>query len=97
MTSYLTTIVIAVYVIMTMFCIASSLAMYSCLEPLVMASYNLSSLPVLKLPRLNLYICILQLELRQFLLLAASIATSVTWFVFRKTDWSWVLQVILTN
>ena len=80
---------------MTMFCIASTLAMYSCLEPLVMASYSLASLPVLRLPRVNLYLCILQLELRQFLLLAASIATSVTWFVFRKTDWSWILQDIL--
>ena len=67
-----------VYVIMTMFCIASSLAMYSCLEPIVMASYQvnhllknppssllqMSWLPVLRLPRVNLYICILQLELR---------------------------------
>lgn len=84
-----------VYVIMTMFCIASSLAMYSCLEPLVMASYSLASLPVLRLPRCNLYLCVLQLELRQFLLLLASIATSATWFVFRKTDWSWILQDIL--
>merc|ERR1719220_2025270 len=80
---------------MTMFCIASSLAMYSCLEPLVMASYSLASLPVLRLPRCNLYLCVLQLELRQFLLLLASIATSATWFVFRKTDWSWILQDIL--
>ena len=54
-----------VYVIMGMFCIASSLAMYSCLEPVVMASYSLACLPVLRLPRCNLYICILQLELRQ--------------------------------
>ena len=53
-----------VYVIMTMFCIASSLAMYSCLEPLVMLSYRVSWLPVITLPRLNLYLCILQLELR---------------------------------
>ena len=80
---------------MTMFCIASTLAMYSCLEPIVMASYNISVLPVLRIPRINLYLCIIQLELRQFLLLAASIATSATWFVFRKTDWSWILQDIL--
>merc|ERR1719507_528984 len=69
--------------------------MYSCLEPLVMASYQVSWLPVLRLPRCNLYLCILQLELRQFLLLAASIATSATWFAFRKSDWSWILQDIL--
>ena len=80
---------------MAMFCIASTLAMYSCLEPIVMASYSLASLPVLRLPRVNLYLCVLQLELRQFLLLAGSIATSVTWFVFRKSDWSWILQDIL--
>ena len=78
-----------------MFCIASSLAMYSCLEPLVMASYQVSWLPVLRLPRCNLYLCILQLELRQFLLLAASIGTSATWFAFRKSDWSWILQDLL--
>jgi len=84
-----------VYVIMTMFCIASTLAMYSCLEPLVMASYRIPCLPVLRLPRCNLYLCILQLELRQFLLLLASIATSATWFVFRKSDWSWIIQDIL--
>ena len=84
-----------VWVIFAMFCIASSLAMYSCLEPLVMASYQVSWLPVLRLPRCNLYLCILQLELRQFLLLAASISTSAVWFAFRKSDWSWILQDIL--
>jgi len=84
-----------VYVIMTMFCIASSLAMYSCLEPLVMASYQLPCLPVLRLPSCNLYLCVLQLELRQLLLLIASISTAATWFVFRKTNWSWIIQDIL--
>lgn len=84
-----------VYVIMTMFCVASSLAMYSCLEPIVMASYQIPCLPVLRLPRCNLYLCILQLELRQLLLLVASIGTAATWFVFRKSDWSWVIQDLL--
>jgi len=84
-----------VYVIMTMFCIASSLAMYSCLEPLVMASYQIPCLPVLRLPRCNLYLCVLQLELRQLVLLVASIGTAATWFAFRKTDWSWIIQDIL--
>ena len=79
------------YVFIAVFCIASTLAMYICLEPLVKAS------PVLRLQRLNhnLYRCVLQLELRQILMLAASIATSATWFVFRKSDWSWILQDIL--
>jgi len=84
-----------VYVIMGMFCIASSLAMYSCLEPVVMASYSLACLPVLRLPRCNLYICILQLELRQLLLLLLSLGTAITWFCFRKSDWSWILQDLL--
>jgi len=84
-----------VYVIMTMFCIASSLAMYSCLEPIVMASYQIPCLPVLRLPRCNLYLCVLQLELRQLVLLVASIGTAATWFVFRKADWSWVIQDLL--
>merc|ERR1711936_878787 len=69
--------------------------MYSCLEPVVMASYSLACLPVLRLPRCNLYICILQLELRQLLLLLLSLGTAITWFCFRKTDWSWILQDIL--
>merc|ERR1719270_303963 len=80
---------------MTMFCVATSLAMYSCLEPVVMASYKVTGLPVVRLPRCNLFLCVLQLELRQFLLLAASISASVTWFVFRKAEWSWILQDIL--
>jgi len=84
-----------VYVIMAMFCIASSLAMYSCFEPLVMASYQISWLPVLKLPRCNIYLCIVQLELRQLLLLLASVGTAATWFVFRKTSWSWIVQDLL--
>jgi signal peptide peptidase-like protein 2B len=83
-----------VYVIMVMFCIASALAMYSCLEPLVMMTYALP-LPILRLPKMNLYICRLDLELRQLLLLILSISTTVVWFVFRKADWSWGLQDFL--
>ena len=80
---------------MVIFCIASSLAMYGCLELLVMASYSLTRLPLVRFPRCNFYLCIFQLELRQFLLLVASIAVSVTWFVFRKAEWSWIMQDIL--
>ena len=32
---------------------------------------------------------------RQLVLLLSSIATTVSWFVFRKEDWSWILQVCL--
>ena len=80
---------------MVIFCIASSLAMYGCLELLVMASYSLTRLPLVRFPRCNFYLCIFQLELRQFLLLVASIAVPVTWFVFRKAEWSWIMQDIL--
>merc|ERR1711902_215602 len=34
-------------------------------------------------------------ELRQALLLVASISISVVWLVFRKEDWAWILQDIL--
>merc|ERR1712212_1210938 len=84
-----------VYVIMFMFCTASTMAMYMCLEPLVMMTYKVPCFPVITLPRINLYLCILQLELRQLVLLLSSIATTVSWFVFRKEDWSWILQDIL--
>merc|ERR1712055_815812 len=77
------------------FCTASTMAMYMCLEPLVMMTYKLPCFPVITLPRMNLYLCILQLELRQLVLLLTSIATTVSWFVFRKEDWSWILQDIL--
>ena len=80
---------------MAMFCIASTSAMYACLEYSVMTLYKKSCLPSIRLPRCNLYLCIINMELPQFLLLLCSIATSVTWFVFRKTDWSWVLQDFL--
>jgi len=84
-----------VYVIMFMFCMASTMAMYMCLEPLVMMTYKVPCFPVITLPRINLYLCILQLELRQLVLLLSSIATTVSWFVFRKEDWSWILQDFL--
>jgi len=84
-----------VYLIMAMFCLASSLAMYSCLEPLVMASYQIKWLPIAKLPRVNLYLCVLQLELRQLILLLLSLGTAATWFIFRKQDWSWIIQDLL--
>jgi len=84
-----------VYVIMGMFCLASTQAMYICLEPLVMSSYGVKCLPVLRLPRCNLYLCRLQLEFRQFLLLLVSVGTAATWLIFRKEDWSWMLQDFL--
>jgi len=45
----------------------------------------------------NLYICRLDLELRQLFLLLLSIATVIVWFLFRKENWSWILQVRGSN
>merc|ERR1712203_369543 len=42
--------------------------------------------------KINLYLCIINMELRQALLLIASISISVVWLVFRKEDWAWILQ-----
>ncbi len=84
------------YVIIGMFCLASTLAAYSCFEPLVLWSYDaLPQCPTVRLPRCNMLVCILNMELRQFLLLCASIAIVVVWVVFRKSDWAWVLQDFL--
>ena len=43
----------------------------------------------------NLYLCVLSLELRQFVLLVASISISVVWLVYRNEGWAWVLQDFL--
>ncbi len=79
-----------------MFMLASIIATYSCLEPAVMWTYvAYPNLPVLQLPRCNLYFCVMHLELRQFILLLGSIALAVVWVVFRKEDWAWMLQDLL--
>ena len=84
------------YFLIGMFCLTSTIAVYSCLEPLVMFSYAyLPSVPTLRFPSCNLYICVLNLELRQFLLLAGSISVSVVWLVYRNSDWAWLLQDFL--
>ena len=51
--------------------------------------------PTLRLPRCNLYICIFNLELRQFLLLACAASITTVWAVFRNENWAWILQDIL--
>jgi hypothetical protein len=85
-----------VYVIIAMFCVASSIALYSCVEPFVMWSYEaFPGCPKLQLPYVNLLICKAHLELRQALLLAVSISVAVVWAVFRNEDWAWILQDIL--
>ncbi len=87
----------AVYVIIAMFVVASIIATYACFEPLVMSTYSLfPRCPIVQLPRINLCGCgAINLELRQFALLLASVAISVTWVVFRNEDWAWLLQDFL--
>lgn len=85
-----------VYVIIGMFCLASTIAVYSCFEPLIMWTYEACpSCPTFRLPRFNLYICVTNLELRQFLLLAFSTSVTVVWAVYRNENWAWILQDIL--
>lgn len=85
-----------VYVIIAMFCMASSIALYSCIEPIVMWSYEaFPCCPKLQLPYVNLLICKAHLELRQGLLLIIAISVAVVWAVFRNEDWAWILQDFL--
>ena len=80
-----------------MFVIASIIATYACFEPMVMWSYEAcpNCPPILKIPRINLYLCVVNMELRQFVLLAFSVTLSVIWVVYRNADWAWILQDIL--
>ena len=93
---HLIRILISVYVIIGMFMLASIIATYSCFEPVINWTYKaFPSCPVVQFPRCNLLLCILHLELRQFLLLALSISLAVVWVVNRNTHWAWVLQDLL--
>ncbi|XP_050732848.1 signal peptide peptidase-like 2B isoform X2 [Eriocheir sinensis] len=80
-----------VYVIIAMFCIASSVAVFSCLHPIV------SRIPcgTCRTPYFNIYLVRGTLELRQILLLLFSIGVTVVWVVMRKQPWAWILQDIL--
>lgn len=80
-----------VYVIMGMFCIAASVAVFSCLHPLV------ARIPcgTCRTPYFNIYLVRGQLELRQILLLLFAIGLAVVWVVMRKEPWAWALQDIL--
>lgn len=87
---------LTVYVIIGMFVLASVLATYACLEPIVLWSYRaLPWCPTLTFPRCNLLLCTLNLELRQFILLSISITLGVIWAVYRNSDWAWILQDLL--
>ncbi|KAK3864517.1 hypothetical protein Pcinc_029786 [Petrolisthes cinctipes] len=80
-----------VYVIIAMFCIASGVAMFCCLHPLVMR------IPcgACRTPYFNIYLVRGVLEVRQILLLIFSFSLVGVWVTFRKESWAWILQDIL--
>ncbi|XP_055740154.1 signal peptide peptidase-like 2 isoform X2 [Salvelinus fontinalis] len=78
-----------VYIIIGIFCLASSVGLYSCLWPFV------RRLPFGKcrIPENNLPYCHKRPQVRMLLLSAFCIGVSVIWGVFRNEDqWAWVLQ-----
>ena len=84
------------YVIIGMFCFASFLAVYACLEPLVMMSYRACPwCPTVQLPKLKICGGTIVLELRQFLLMIMALSVTIVWAVYRKASWAWILQDIL--
>uniref|UniRef100_A0A3B1J5I4 Signal peptide peptidase-like 2B n=1 Tax=Astyanax mexicanus TaxID=7994 RepID=A0A3B1J5I4_ASTMX len=78
-----------VYMIILIFCLASSVGLYSCLWPFV------RRIPFGKcrIPENNLPYCHKRPQVRMLLLSAFCVSVSVTWGVFRNEDqWAWVLQ-----
>ena len=82
----------SVYVIIGMFCIASFIAIYSCLEPLILYSYEVFPRFIVQFPSCNLWCFTINLELRQFLLVSFSFSITIVWLIFRKATWAWILQ-----
>uniref|UniRef100_A0A7N6B6P0 Signal peptide peptidase-like 2B n=1 Tax=Anabas testudineus TaxID=64144 RepID=A0A7N6B6P0_ANATE len=79
---------LAIWVI-AIFCVASSVGLYSCLWPFV------KRLPFCKcrIPENNLPYFHKRPQIRMLLLSALCIGVSITWMVFRNEDqWAWVLQ-----
>ncbi|KAG7456735.1 hypothetical protein MATL_G00239120 [Megalops atlanticus] len=78
-----------VYMIIGIFCLASSIGLFSCLWPFV------RRIPIGKcrIPENNLPYCHKRPQVRMLVLSAFCVAVSVTWAVFRNEDqWAWVLQ-----
>ena len=78
-----------------MFCIASFIAIYSCLEPLVLYSYEVFPKCIVQFPTCKLCCFVINMELRQFVLMSFSLAITIVWLVFRKESWAWALQDLL--
>jgi len=79
-----------VYVIIAMFCLASTLGLYQCLEPILIAV----PIGTCRVPNCSAK-CRHRPEIRQILLVAACISVAAAWFVLRKESYSWILQDIL--
>ncbi|XP_045030061.1 LOW QUALITY PROTEIN: signal peptide peptidase-like 2B [Daphnia magna] len=80
-----------VYVIIGLFVLASTTAVYQCLEPIV------RRIPVgaVKLPRCNIGFVRVHVEARQLVLFIGAVALAACWVVYRKEKFSWILQDIL--
>ncbi|XP_042198617.1 signal peptide peptidase-like 2 isoform X2 [Callorhinchus milii] len=78
-----------VYVIIGIFCLASSIGLYSCLSPFV------KRIPFCecRVPDMGLPCCHKQPQVRMLLLALFCVSISVVWGIFRNEDkWAWVLQ-----
>ncbi|XP_030312705.1 signal peptide peptidase-like 2A isoform X4 [Calypte anna] len=76
-----------VYVIISVFCLASATSLYNCLAALI------GHIPF---GQCRIACCNKSIEVRLIFLAAFCIAASVTWAVFRNEDrWAWILQDIL--
>lgn len=80
-----------VYVIIGLFALASFIAMYNCLEPLFLRiPFNCCKLPAIRCGN-----NVVELDVKQIILLTLSFSTSVTWVVLRREKYSWILQDVL--
>ncbi|CAM9907378.1 unnamed protein product [Lampetra planeri] len=80
-----------VYVVIAVFCLASSMGLYCCLAPLVrQIPLCTCRLPAIWRPFLGG-----RPQVRLLLLGASCMALAITWGVFRNHSWAWVLQDVL--
>ncbi|KAG6925158.1 signal peptide peptidase like 2A [Chelydra serpentina] len=76
-----------VYVIISVFCLASAMSLYNCLSALIRT---------LSFGQCRISCCNKSIEVRLIFLAGFCIATAVVWAVFRNEDrWAWILQDIL--
>ncbi|XP_067411867.1 signal peptide peptidase-like 2A isoform X2 [Emydura macquarii macquarii] len=76
-----------VYVIISVFCLASAMSLYNCLSALIRK---------ISFGQCRISCCNKSTEVRLIFLAGFCIATAVVWAVFRNEDrWAWILQDIL--